>query len=650
MKFLRLKIENFLTIGSAEVDLNDRGLILIQGQNTDDTSANSNGAGKSSIVDGLCWVLFGVTARGVTGDAVVNKTAKKNCSASVVIDDVTGVYHVTRHRKHKDNKNALIVHKVSGGPTRGTVDMTKGTDKETQEIVNGIIGCSYEVFTSSIYAGQEKMPDLPAMTDKFLKMLIEEAAGVQVLEKAHETAKRKLNEVKANLSHIHLQNEKSKSTLASTQAQFDMTSTRLKDFDDTKTDRVKAKLTEAEPLVRQLSDLKAKTAKVAGKMVELKDVRDNLSEKLRNAQSIAAKIDAAKEEWIKSTYAAKSLTDKVNMQRSRIQGIASEVKALGNLVGTGCKECGKEICAHDLSAAREAKVNQAKSVKEDVLTLQKQEAEAQEIQQTLKAQYESLELGRVNPAEYVEKISKIDQFLHQAKYDEETMAKLERDIAAIKTQAIAIRDQTNPYVKDLEFHKKSLEELQVLITDGEINELNASAEVDLHTEAVNIFGTSGVRAHILDTVTPYLNDRTHEYLGALADGNIHATWSTLTKSAKGDLKEKFSITVSNDKGAESFEGLSGGEKRKVRLATCMALQDLVASRATKPIQLFVGDEIDDALDSAGLERLMSLLERKARDRGTVLVISHNDLADYIDLAINVQKSGGYSTVSGDNLK
>ena len=164
--------------------------------------------------------------------------------------------------------------------------------------------------------------------------------------------------------------------------------------------------------------------------------------------------------------------------------------------------------------------------------------------------------------------------------------------------------------------------------------------------AVEVFGPAGVRAHILDTVTPFLNAKTAEYLTALSDGNLTATWTTLGKTAKGEIREKFNIEVNSVTAGDSFGSLSGGEKRKVRLACAMALQDLVASRATKPIDLFIGDEIDHALDPAGLERLMGVLEQKAKERGTVLVISHGDLTDWIRQVMVVTKSGGYSTVSG----
>ena len=58
MYFGKLSIKNFLVIGEAEVDLHNCGLTLIEGRNEDDESANSNGAGKSSLVDALCWCLY----------------------------------------------------------------------------------------------------------------------------------------------------------------------------------------------------------------------------------------------------------------------------------------------------------------------------------------------------------------------------------------------------------------------------------------------------------------------------------------------------------------------------------------------------------------------------------------------------------------
>jgi len=141
-----------------------------------------------------------VTARGATGNEVINTDAGKNCRVSVTIQDGDVIYIIERHRKHHAHKNSLVVSARDG---LHVTDLTKGTDKLTQDVVNAIIGTSLEVFRGSIYADQEMMPDLPAMTDKQLKILIEEAAGIEVLEKAFEVARGRLREANFTLQSIN---------------------------------------------------------------------------------------------------------------------------------------------------------------------------------------------------------------------------------------------------------------------------------------------------------------------------------------------------------------------------------------------------------------------------------------------------------------
>jgi DNA repair exonuclease SbcCD ATPase subunit len=230
---------------------------------------------------------------------------------------------------------------------------------------------------------------------------------------------------------------------------------------------------------------------------------------------------------------------------------------------------------------------------------------------------------------------------------------IENDIARNKAnagiymnQAKELKAAPNPHAASITKTTERLATLKTSLAALTVHLADFAAAKSLHEASVRVFGPAGVRAHILDTVTPFLNERTADYLSALSDGNITAVWATLAETAKGELREKFNIEVSNDKGAESFAGLSGGEKRKVRIATMLALQDLVASRASNPIDIYFGDEIDDALDSHGLERLMGILERKAREKGTVLIISHNSLTDWCDQVVRVVKKGGVSTITG----
>lgn len=642
MDFKSLYIRNFLTIGSAQLDLDSRGLILIQGVNNDDPSAKSNGAGKSSIVDALFWVLYGETARGVGGDDVINDTVGKDCHVSVLVEDGADSFEISRGRKSKEIKNALIVKQIL--PT-GNLDLTKGTDKETQKVVEKIIGSSKEVFTAAVYAGQEKMPDLPGMTDKQLKLLIEEAAGVEVLSEAYTEARARA--LTADSAQKTATAELTNARLAVTSAEDELKAAEEQKalFESQRKDKAKLELAKV-PAIK--ADLDATTAALAAMPNEAALVSKigllqiSLDEQKGEQKTLDAHNAAASK--IEREIAAAMAT--LTSGKKQLDGEVTRLADIDSIVGKPCGECGKAYCAHDLEGAKAARTTRIAEKKAELLPMATNIRELQGKLKTAQETAATFKVSMTDVSAVARESSETNTVLNDVRARTRQVSTLTAQIDALKKAAKAHLEAENPWVKIEADRREKRQKVEKRVGDAEGALFEADKAKELADMAVKVFGPAGVRAHILDTVTPILNDQTSDYLGVLADGNIHATWNTLAKTAKGDLKEKFNIEVTNDKGAKSFAGLSGGEKRKARVASSMALQDMVATRASKPINLWIGDEIDHALDDAGLERLMSILERKARERGTVLVISHNALGDWIDNVITAEKNGGITTISG----
>jgi len=644
MNITKVIIQNFLTIQTAEIDLADRGLLLIQGDNKDDTSADSNGAGKSSIADAVCWAIYGVTARGVSTDAVVNKKAKKDCCVEIRLQDGKDEYRITRYRKDSTYKNQTLVQQKHPVPGTMPIDLHKGTERETQEVIDKLLGCSLEVFQAAVYAGQEKMPDLPSMTDKQLKLMIEEAAGVEVLSRAHTKAREKLNEATRKETDARATLTSALSIQKTLEEDLRNATDQVSKFEDGRKPQAKALLAGVMPVQAKLDALRTKIADemALDRGKELLDISVRFSA-VKHEREELDRLNAV------VTVKQKGLATAEAVARLAKQAHTNAVEALRTIsdkVGQPCGECGKAYCEHDIEAAK--KLREA--------DLETATAELRKAATTLKTAKDETQAASDAATAYKAKMTDVSEMAaRQTVLQDEVAAieKLKKEAAAMEVEIERIKSaarleltKDNPYTKVKEATELRLRSTAASVASMEATLKEAEKEVALADSVVKVFGPSGVRAHILDTVTPYLNDRTSHYLSALADGNIKAVWNTLTKSAKGELKEKFSIEVVNDKGAESFEGLSGGEKRKVRLACAMALQDMVASRATKPINIFVADEVDHALDESGLERLMTVLNDKAKERGTVLVISHNSLSDWIDNVITVTKEKGYGTVSG----
>ena len=152
MKLERLTIKNFLGIGWADLEFNRPGITLIEGMNHDSPTSISNGSGKSSLFEALYWVLYGKTKRGLNGEDVINNRAKKNCVVELFFKIGDRQYWVGRRRKCETYGTGLWMSTwdAKGKPT----DLTKGTVKDTQALLEEIIKLDDLTFSKIAYFGQ----------------------------------------------------------------------------------------------------------------------------------------------------------------------------------------------------------------------------------------------------------------------------------------------------------------------------------------------------------------------------------------------------------------------------------------------------------------------------------------------------------------
>ncbi|HHR1268175.1 TPA: AAA family ATPase [Klebsiella oxytoca] len=637
MKFLTLEVENFMALANAKVELDQRGLVLIQGVNAGDSSAASNGAGKSTLMNSLMWCIYGETSHGVKGDDVLSTGHEKNCRVKVTIEDEGKRYAIIRHRKHKEFKNRLIVRGEDG-------DMTKGKDSLTQEFVERLIGASKEVFMASIYASQEAMPDLPGMSDKNLKTIVEEAAGVDRLTKAYAIARERANAAAARMETTKTKMDACLSLVESAQNELESAKTsseawerdRSERLDVARADLVGAEvtLTEVEMELRSLPEQIRDTENAIGKEREKLASKEEHDAKLVRVRGAITDIRAS----IRIT----ENIQKEAMQRAR----AFKVKAeeVNTKVGEPCPTCGKAYCVEDLSTVKESFVEQARSEIGQAQASATSVAKYQEhLEKALKIE-SSLVASTPDVSAIISRIEQLTKELGTLRHREKEVVAVEALVARARSEVDRITKETNPFLAVIKRHEESLaankSNYGVLKTELK----NIQEQALLLDKARQVYSPAGVRSHILTSVTPFLNAQTAEYLNTLSDGNIVAEWSPMESTKKGEWRDKFNISVRKIGASKTFQTLSGGEKRKVRIACSLALQDLVASRASKNIELFIGDEIDDALDTAGLERLMGILEAKARERGTVMIISHKEMKSWFRETITVEVKEGRSYV------
>lgn len=638
----RIEIDHFMAIGHATLAFDNKGLVLIQGENHDDTSQNSNGAGKSTMVEALNWAIYNETARGDSGDVIVNEKSGKDCRVLVQLVDGDRTYNIIRHRKHKTHKNRIMLFDVSNPDD--VIDLTGATDKSTQDRINKIIGCSSDVFRAAIYYGQEAQIDLPSLTDKHLKAIVEEAAGIDKMQEAYAIAKAKHTSAQKATAACE-------SALGSAKLRLEAAS---KHGEELKAKQISFE-SDSKRNIEQLLETageKAKEAKAARALaasidsIALQDELKAINERILSVKDENAHLNHLIAQVNDANSKIEIIERDFNQKREKAEFYKEKLLKINDEIGTSCESCGHVITESDLTLRTAllktdftSKVREAKSVAEML----------RNVREMLQAAETNLEAYRPTMTDVSASVARQGEINKQLAQHATYMRQAEiamNGALSIKEQIGKLKEVKNPFGDMIVDNQDEVLNLSDLVDSAKKEYLAAEHLEVVQGKVVEVFSPAGIRAQILDTVTPFLNDRTARYLGILSDGNISASWSTLTKTAKGEIRERFAIEVSSSTGGKSYRSLSGGEKRKVRLSTALALQDLVSSRAAKPIELWIGDEIDDAVDGAGLERLMTVLEEKAKEKGTVLIISHNELSDWCRQQATVIKKEGASTVEG----
>lgn len=134
MKIKYLKIENILSIESAEIHFDDSGLILVEGWNHD--LGRANGAGKTAIFNALSFALYDEIPRKITSSEILRRGSKAGLVTARIVSG-EDVYEVTRTRP----KGVRF--------QRNDQEITL-TQCEWEKILK----LSYEQFLISIYAAQ----------------------------------------------------------------------------------------------------------------------------------------------------------------------------------------------------------------------------------------------------------------------------------------------------------------------------------------------------------------------------------------------------------------------------------------------------------------------------------------------------------------
>jgi DNA repair exonuclease SbcCD ATPase subunit len=200
IKIKNLTVRNFMSVGAQTqaIDFDQGQLTLVLGENLDlggDDSGARNGTGKTTIINGLSYGIYGQALTNIKRDNLINKINGKGMLVTVTFD-VDGVeYHIERGRKPN-----ILKFSVNGEEQQlADLDESQGDSRETQKSIEEKFCMGHDMFKHLVALNTYTEPFL-AQKAAEQRDIIEQLLGITLLSEKAEALKEQIKATKDSIS------------------------------------------------------------------------------------------------------------------------------------------------------------------------------------------------------------------------------------------------------------------------------------------------------------------------------------------------------------------------------------------------------------------------------------------------------------------
>ena len=575
----KLKWDNCFSYGTGnEIDLSESTLTQLVG---------TNGVGKSSIPLILEEVLFNKNSKNVKKADIANRYVNKGYDISLDFSVDSDYYCISVSRR------STLKCKL----TKNGEDISSHTASNTYKSLGEILGIDFKTFSQLVYQNTNASLQFLTATDtnrkKFLIDLLkldEYVSYFETFKEAVRTASSDITATNAKISTIEkwlednfledttllekmdlpFQSEDDEKTLSSLQIEFENISEKNKNINTNNN------------LKEQLDSIDLhENKRLLAMYPELVDRTDYLT------RLGAWKSEAIHEEKMIQKY-----------------------EALAGMENAECVTCGQDIdqlfVETSIKEHTERKQQCEKFAQKDREKLEEVE-EQNEIHRTATKNIEDWEsiyrsidnklpTQVINGEELGDKIQALRERITTTRNSLSKIVEENERRERHNTRIGIIQEQTDEFQKQLSSHELRLESAENKLTILEILK--------------KAFSTNGLLAYKIESLVKELEILTNEYLAEFSDGRFSINFVV--------ENDKLNVEVSDNGNIIDILALSSGELARVNIATLVAIRKLMTSISRSQINVLFLDEVNQALDEQGKEKVVEVL-LKEENLNTYLV-------------------------------
>jgi DNA repair exonuclease SbcCD ATPase subunit len=473
--FKKIRWRNFLSTGNqfTEIDFQQHHTNLIVG---------TNGAGKSTVLDALTFVLFNKPFRKINKPQLINTTNEKDCLVEIEFSINNRDYLVRR-----GIKPGVFDIEVNGVPLHKESD-----DRANQKILEeNILKVNYKSFTQIVVLGSSTFVPFMQLTTANRREVIEDLLDIRIFSAMNNLIKEKIRAEKDSIRTLELKKESFKDKV-----------TMQKNFIEELENRGNANINANKEKITKLD------AEVGVYMTESAKIEEQIFSYTKEQDEVVG----ASEKLVKLNNLKGKISQKVSV-------ITKEHKFFTE--NTVCPTCTQTI-------EEEFRVNRIADAQNKAKELQKG---FQELEETIKLEQERERQFTVLSKEITKLNHEISQNNTRISLNQRQIRDLESEIQTI-TKNLANRNTE---------HEK-LEEFQTNLQQTFEDLSKKKEEIVYYDFAYSLLKDDGVKTKIIKKYLPFINQQVNRYLQMMDFYINFELDSEFNEHVKSPIHEDFSYS------------------------------------------------------------------------------------------------------------
>jgi DNA repair exonuclease SbcCD ATPase subunit len=468
--FKKLRWKNLLSTGNAftEIILDDSPNALIIGE---------NGAGKSTILDALCFSLFGKAFRNINKGGLVNSVNQKGLLAEIEFSVSSKNYKVIRGIK--PNVFEIWCNGICLNQDSSTKDYQEHLEKF-------ILKMTYKSFTQIVILGSASFKPFMQLTPADRRVIIEDLLDIQIFSVMNTIAKMRFVSNKEATSNNRIEGEAKKDKLLF----VEKTHNSLKQNNDLK----------LQQLHKEYDELQASKTLVERDITELTERMDFLFDQIKNESKLRNKLSSLNELKTKIDSNSSRCTKDIHFYSSNDSCPACkqnlESSFIQNMIGN-LNNQNKEY-----TSALKAMSEKIETVVQDIRTIEKHTSEIHKLRSDISSK-------KTLVKSIDQQIRSVQDAIEKIKIADELTLNSERELLSLRDEVVR-----------LDSERERLIEERVLIDT-----------------AIQLLKDGGIKTKIIKQYLPIINKQINHYLaqmGFFANFNIDENFNETIKSRYRD--------------------------------------------------------------------------------------------------------------------